>query len=251
VISFVGAGPGDVDLITVKGRRLLEEADVVIYAGSLVSKEHLTFCKKGCVFYNSASMTLEEIIEVMEREALKGKNIVRLHTGDPSIYGAIKEQMDLLEQKGLEYEMVPGVSSFTASCAAIKSEFTLPGVSQTVIITRLEGRTPVPSSESLELLASHKTSMAIFLSVGSMEKAVDKLKQGYGRSDVPVAVVYKATWEDQKIIRGTLDDIAQKVKDNGIKNFAMILVGDFIDGDYERSKLYDSTFAHGFRGAAQ
>jgi precorrin-4/cobalt-precorrin-4 C11-methyltransferase len=251
VISFVGAGPGDVDLITVKGRRLLEEADVVIYAGSLVSKEHLTFCKKGCVFYNSASMTLEEIIEVMEREALKGKNIVRLHTGDPSIYGAIKEQMDLLEQKGLEYEVVPGVSSFTASCAAIKSEFTLPGVSQTVIITRLEGRTPVPSSESLELLASHKTSMAIFLSVGSMEKAVDKLKQGYGRSDVPVAVVYKATWEDQKIIRGTLDDIAQKVKDNGIKNFAMILVGDFIDGDYERSKLYDSTFAHGFRGAAQ
>ncbi|MDR9756051.1 MAG: precorrin-4 C(11)-methyltransferase [Thermacetogeniaceae bacterium] len=251
MISFVGAGPGDVDLITVKGRRLLEEADVVIYAGSLVSKEHLTFCKKGCVFYNSASMTLEEIIEVMEREALKGKNIVRLHTGDPSIYGAIKEQMDLLEQKGLEYEVVPGVSSFTASCAAIKSEFTLPGVSQTVIITRLEGRTPVPSSESLELLASHKTSMAIFLSVGSMEKAVDKLKQGYGRSDVPVAVVYKATWEDQKIIRGTLDDIAQKVKDNGIKNFAMILVGDFIDGDYERSKLYDSTFAHGFRGAAQ
>lgn len=251
MISFVGAGPGDVDLITVKGRRLLEEADVVIYAGSLVSKEHLTFCKKGCVFYNSASMTLEEIIEVMEREALKGKNIVRLHTGDPSIYGAIKEQMDLLEQKGLEYEVVPGVSSFTASCAAIKSEFTLPGVSQTVIITRLEGRTPVPSSESLELLASHKTSMAIFLSVGSMENAVDKLKQGYGRSDVPVAVVYKATWEDQKIIRGTLDDIAQKVKDNGIKNFAMILVGDFIDGDYERSKLYDSTFAHGFRGAAQ
>ncbi|NLH28072.1 MAG: precorrin-4 C(11)-methyltransferase, partial [Syntrophomonadaceae bacterium] len=212
---------------------------------------HLTFCKKGCVFYNSASMTLEEIIEVMEREALKGKNIVRLHTGDPSIYGAIKEQMDLLEQKGLEYQVVPGVSSFTASCAAIKSEFTLPGVSQTVIITRLEGRTPVPSSESLELLASHKTSMAIFLSVGSMEKAVDKLKQGYGRSDVPVAVVYKATWEDQKIIRGTLDDIAQKVKDNGIKNFAMILVGDFIAGKYERSKLYDSTFAHGFRGAAQ
>lgn len=251
MISFVGAGPGDVDLITVKGRRLLEEADVVIYAGSLVSREHLTFCKKGCMFYDSASMTLEEIIEVMEWKALKGKNIVRLHTGDTSIYGAIKEQMDLLEQKGIEYEVVPGVSSFTASCAAIKSEFTLPGLSQTVILTRLEGRTPVPSSESLELLASHKTSMAIFLSVGSMKRAVDKLKQGYGRSDVPVAVVYKATWEDQKIIRGTLDDIAQKVKDNGIKNFAMILVGDFIDGEYERSKLYDSTFAHGFRGAVQ
>jgi precorrin-4/cobalt-precorrin-4 C11-methyltransferase len=251
VISFVGAGPGDVDLITVKGRRLLERADVVIYAGSLVSREHLTFCKKGCKFYDSASMTLEEVIEVMEREYRQGKSIVRLHTGDPSIYGAIKEQMDLLEERGIEYEVVPGVSSFTASCAAIKGEFTLPGISQTIIITRLEGRTPVPNTESLELLAAHKASMAIFLSVGNMERAVKKLKQGYGRSDVPVAVVYKATWEDQKVIIGTLDDIAQKVKDHGIKNFAMILVGDFINGKYERSRLYDPSFSHGFRRATQ
>jgi len=251
VISFVGAGPGDVDLITVKGRRLLEKADVVIYAGSLVSREHLTFCKKGCKFYDSASMTLEEVIEVMEREYRQGKSIVRLHTGDPSIYGAIKEQMDLLEERGIEYEVVPGVSSFTASCAAIKGEFTLPGISQTIIITRLEGRTPVPNTESLELLAAHKASMAIFLSVGNMERAVKKLKQGYGRRDVPVAVVYKATWEDQKVIIGTLDDIAQKVKDHGIKNFAMILVGDFINGKYERSRLYDPSFSHGFRRATQ
>lgn len=251
MISFVGAGPGDVDLITVKGRRLLERADVVIYAGSLVSREHLTFCKKGCKFYDSASMTLEEVIEVMEREYRQGKSIVRLHTGDPSIYGAIKEQMDLLEERGIEYEVVPGVSSFTASCAAIKGEFTLPGISQTIIITRLEGRTPVPNTESLELLAAHKASMAIFLSVGNMERAVKKLKQGYGRRDVPVAVVYKATWEDQKVIIGTLDDIAQKVKDHGIKNFAMILVGDFINGKYERSRLYDPSFSHGFRRATQ
>ncbi|MCG1011663.1 precorrin-4 C(11)-methyltransferase [Tepidanaerobacter sp. GT38] len=251
MISFVGAGPGDVDLITVKGRRLLERADVVIYAGSLVSREHLTFCKKGCKFYDSASMTLEEVIEVMEREYRQGKSIVRLHTGDPSIYGAIKEQMDLLEERGIEYEVVPGVSSFTASCAAIKGEFTLPGISQTIIITRLEGRTPVPNTESLELLAAHKASMAIFLSVGNMERAVKKLKQGYGRSDVPVAVVYKATWEDQKVIMGTLDDIAQKVKDQGIRNFAMILVGDFINGKYERSRLYAPGFSHGFRRATQ
>lgn len=249
MISFVGAGPGDVDLITVRGRRLLEKADVVIYAGSLVSRDHLTFCKEGCKFYDSASMTLEEVIEVMEREYRQGKRVVRLHTGDPSIYGAIKEQMDLLEEKGIEFEVVPGVSSFTASCAAIKGEFTLPGISQTVIITRLEGRTPVPSSESLELLAFHKASMAIFLSVGSIERAVEKLKQGYGRSDVPVAVVYKATWEDEKVIIGTLDDIAQKVRDQGIENFAMILVGDFINGKYERSRLYDPSFAHGFRRA--
>jgi len=251
VISFVGAGPGDVDLITVKGRKLLEKADVVIYAGSLVSRRHLDFCKEGCSFYDSASMTLEEIIEVMKAASLKGQNVVRLHTGDPSIYGAIKEQMDLLDEMGIEYDVVPGVSSFTASCAAIKSEFTLPGVSQTVIITRLEGRTPVPEDEALELLASHKASMAIFLSVGSIDRAVDKLKQGYGRGDVPVAVVYKATWEDQKIITGTLDTIAQKVEREGIKNFAQILVGDFINGEYERSRLYDPCFAHRFREARQ
>lgn len=247
MINFVGAGPGDVDLITVRGRKMLKEADVVIYAGSLVSKEHLNFCKEGCMFYDSSSMTLEEVIEVMKHENSHGKNIVRLHTGDPSIYGAIKEQMDLLDERGIEYNIVPGVSSFTASCAAIKREFTLPGVSQTVIITRLGGRTPVPREEDLERLASHKSSMAIFLSVAHIDSVVEKLKRGYGSGSVPVAVVYKATWQDQKVITGTLDDIAQKVRAEGIKNFAQILVGRFLEGEYDRSKLYDPGFTHGFR----
>lgn len=249
MINFVGAGPGDVDLITIKGRKLLEEADIVIFAGSLVSDKHLSFCREECKKYDSASMTLEEVIEVMKKGHEEGKNVVRLHTGDPSIYGAIKEQMDLLEKEGIEYSVIPGVSSFTASCAALKREFTLPGVTQTVIITRIEGRTPVPQEEDLELLASHKASMAIFLSVGSIDRVVEKLKKGYKSEDVPVAVVYKATWDDQKIIRGTLKDIGQKVKDEGIKNFAQILVGYFIEGEYERSKLYDPDFTHGFREA--
>lgn len=251
MISFVGAGPGDVELITVKGRKLIENADIIIYAGSLVSYRHLDFSKDGCMKYDSSKMTLEEVIDVMKKGCCEGKNIVRLHTGDPSIYGAIKEQMDKLDRLNIQYDVVPGVSSFTASCAAIKSEFTLPDVSQTVIITRLEGRTPVPSDESLELLASHKASMAIFLSVGNIDSVVEKLKMGYGRTDVPVAVVYKATWEDEKIIKGTLYDIAEKVKCEKVRNFAQILVGDFINGKYERSKLYDPSFSHGFREAAK
>lgn len=247
MVYFIGAGPGDVDLITVKGRRLLEAADVVIYAGSLVCDEHLSFCKKGCEIYNSASMTLEAVIEVIRTAEAEGKTIVRLHTGDPTIYGAIREQMDCLQESGLQYEVIPGVSSFTASCAAIKREFTLPGISQTVIITRLEGRTPVPEAESLELLAAHKCSMAIFLSVQDIEKVVEKLAAGYGSYDVPVAVVYKATWPEQKAIVGTLRDIAGKVKAEGIGNFSQILVGGFIDGDYQRSLLYHPEFSHAFR----
>lgn len=247
MISFVGAGPGNVDLITVKGRRLLEEADVVIYAGSLVSGEHLKFCKRGCKLYNSASMTLEEVIGVMEENTEKSLNIVRLHTGDPTIYGAIREQMDILDSKGITYEVVPGVSSFTAACASIKKEFTLPGVSQTVILTRMEGRTPVPEEEDLEVLAKYKASMAIFLSVQDIDRVVEKLAKGYGSYDIPVAVVYKATWEDEEIILGTLEDIVEKVKIKGINNIAQILVGNFIEGDYERSKLYDPSYTHKYR----
>ncbi|MDD2481526.1 MAG: precorrin-4 C(11)-methyltransferase [Lutispora sp.] len=247
MISFVGAGPGDVDLITIKGRRRLEKADVVIYAGSLVSEKHLDFCKKGCCLYNSASMTLEEVIEKMEEASKKGLHVVRLHTGDPTIYGAIREQMDLLEEKGLDYEIIPGVSSFTAACSSIKREFTLPEVSQTVILTRIEGRTGVPQKEDLEKLASHKASMALFLSIKEIDRVVEKLKKGYGREDVPVAVVYKATWEDEKIIKGTLLDIKDKVEKEGITKMAQILVGDFINGDYERSKLYDPEFSHEYR----
>lgn len=251
MISFVGAGPGDVDLITIKGRKLLEEADVVIYAGSLVSKEHLRFCRENCILHDSASMTLEDVIDVMENAVKKGLKVVRLHTGDPSIYGAIREQMDRLDTKGITYEVVPGVSSFTAACASIKKEFTLPNVSQTVILTRMEGRTPVPEDEDLEKLASHKASMAIFLSVQDIDKVIEKLTKGYGSNDVPVAVIYKASWKDEEIVLGTLKDIAEKVKDKGINKMAQILVGNFIEGDYERSKLYDPSFTHKFREATK
>lgn len=248
---FVGAGPGDPDLITVKGRKLLEEADIVIYAGSLVSEEHLKFCRKDCEKYSSASMTLEEVMELSIDRIKKGKRVVRLHTGDPTIYGAIREQMDILEKSGIEFEVVPGVSSFTASCAEIKREFTLPNVSQTVIITRIEGRTPVPEDEDLETLARHKASMAIFLSAGSMDRVIEKLRKGYGSDEVPVAVVYKATWKDQRVIIGNIGNIEEKVKKAGIKNFAQILVGGFIEGDYERSLLYHPEFSHGFRKAEE
>ena len=247
MIHFVGAGPGNVDLITVKGRKLLEETDVIIYAGSLVSSEHLEFAKEGCEFYNSASMNLDEVLEVMERANEDGKNVVRLHTGDPSIYGAIQEQMDNLERMGIEYEVIPGVSSFVAAASAIKREFTLPDVTQTVILTRLAGRTGVPEDEDLENLAKHRASMAIFLSVKNIDGVVAKLKAGYGSGKTPIAVVYKATWEDQKIIIGTLDDIAEKVKAEKIIKTAQILVGDFIDTEYSLSKLYDRSFTHEYR----
>lgn len=245
MVYFIGAGPGDVDLITVKGREILKKADIVIYAGSLVSSEHLKFCKENSIFYNSASMTLDEVIEVMKK--FKNSLIVRLHTGDPAIYGAIKEQMDELDKLNIEYNVIPGVSSFTAAAAAIKKEFTLPSVSQTVILTRVEGRTPVPEKEDLEKLANIGASMALFLSVSMIDKVVEKLKRGYGRGDVPVAVVSRATWSDESYIIGTLDNIASKVKAAGINKCAQILVGDFIHCDYEKSLLYDKSFSHMFR----
>ncbi len=247
MIYFIGAGPGDPDLITVKGRRLLEQADVVIYAGSLVWDAHLRYCKAVCERDNSADMTLEQIVERMVVAEKQGKMVVRLHTGDPSIYGAIGEQMTCLDREGIAYEVIPGVSSFTAGCAAIKREFTVPNVTQTIILTRIEGRTPVPETEALERLAAHQCSMAIFLSVKQIDMVVEKLKQGYGRDDVPVAVVYKATWPDQQILMGTLRDIADKVKVADIQKFSQILIGDFIKNADERSLLYDPHFAHEFR----
>lgn len=248
MVYFIGAGPGDVDLITVKGRDILQSADVVIYAGSLVSKEHLKFCKDSAKIYNSAKMTLDEVIEVMKEN--RDKVIVRLHTGDPAIYGAIKEQMDDLDKLNIEYKVIPGVSSFTAAASAIKKEFTLPSVTQTVILTRVEGRTPVPEGEDLEKLASVGASMAIFLSISMIDKVVEKLRKGYGRN-VNIAVVERATWEDERVILGTLDDISEKVKACGITKCAQILVGDFIDCDYEKSKLYDKSFTHMFRDAKE
>ncbi|AVP56188.1 precorrin-4 C(11)-methyltransferase [Clostridium tetani] len=247
-VYFIGAGPGDVDLITVKGRDILSVADVVIYAGSLVSKEHLDFCKEDVEKHNSASMTLENVIEVMKKAKDEDKSVVRLHTGDPSMYGAIKEQMDELDKFNIEYEVVPGVSSCFAAAAAIKREFTLPNVTQTLILTRVEGRTPVPEGEDLEKLASVGASMAIFLSISMIEKVVDKLRKGYGKN-VPIAVIERATWEDQRVIIGTLDDIAGKVKEANITKCAQILVGDFIDCEYDKSLLYDKSFSHMFRKA--
>ena len=244
MVYFIGAGPGDVDLITVKGRDILSKADVVIYAGSLVSSEHLKFCKENVEIHNSASMTLEQVIEVMKDN--REKIVVRLHTGDPAIYGAIKEQIDELDKFTIDYEVVPGVSSFTAAASAIKKEFTLPQVTQTVILTRIEGRTPVPEKEDLEKLASIGASMAIFLSISMIDKVVEKLRRGYGRN-VPIAVIERATWEDQRVILGTLEDIAKKVEEAGIKKCAQILVGDFINCEYEKSKLYDKAFTHMFR----
>lgn len=246
MVYFIGAGPGDVDLITVKGRDILKKADIVIYAGSLVSSEHLKFCKKSVKTYNSASMNLEEVLEVIKSGEEESKIIVRLHTGDPSIYGAIKEQMDELDVLNIEYKVIPGVSSFTAAAAAIKKEFTLPSVSQTVILTRVEGRTSVPHGEDLEKLASIGASMAIFLSISMIDKVVNKLRKGYGRN-VPIAVVERATWKDERAIIGTLDDISEKVKAAKITKCAQILVGDFINSEYDKSKLYDKNFSHMFR----
>ncbi|WP_244835091.1 precorrin-4 C(11)-methyltransferase [Clostridium sp. BJN0001] len=248
MVYFIGAGPGDVDLITVKGRKILEKADVVIYAGSLVSKEHLSFLKKNAYVFNSAKMTLEEIIDVIKENDFDNKIIVRLHTGDPSIYGAIKEQMDELSKLNIKYEVIPGVSSFTAAAAAIKKEFTLPSVSQTVILTRIGGKTKVPKNEDLESLAHIGCSMAIFLSVSMIDDVVKKLRNGYGRN-VPVAVIKRATWDDQDIILGHLDDIVEKVREKNITKCAQILVGDFIDCDYEKSLLYDKTFSTCYRKA--
>jgi precorrin-4/cobalt-precorrin-4 C11-methyltransferase len=247
-VYFVGAGPGDPDLITIKGRKIVEKADVIIYAGSLVPIEVVNCRKEEAQLYNSASMTLNEVLEVIDKSISEGKMVARVHTGDPSIYGAIREQIDPLEAKGVECEVIPGVSSFTASAAALRKEFTLPDVSQTVICTRIEGRTPVPEEEALEKLASHKASMSIFLSVGMIDKLVEKLKKHYP-GNTPVAVVQRASWPDQKIVMGTLNDIVQKVEKEKITKTAQILVGNFLGNKYKKSKLYDEKFTHEYRKA--
>lgn len=248
-VYIVGAGPGDPELITVKGRRLLSEADVVIYAGSLVNPEVLSVCKKEAEILNSASMTLPEVLEKIVDSVACGKAVVRLHTGDPAIYGAIQEQMDELEKRGIEFEVVPGVSSFLMAAAALKQEYTLPDVSQTVIITRDEGRTPVPKRESLKSLAAHQSTMCIFLSVHMMEDVVKELIAGGYDKTTPVAIVYKASWPDQKILRGTLETIADIVRKEDISRTAMIVVSRCLDADYSLSRLYAPDFSHGYRKA--
>jgi precorrin-4/cobalt-precorrin-4 C11-methyltransferase len=250
MVYFIGAGPGDPELITVKGKKMLEQADIIIYAGSLVNKELLEYSKKGCKVYNSAEMDLKEVISVMKEGTASGKMIVRLHTGDPSIFGAIREQMDELAMLDISYEVVPGVSSFFAAAAALKKEYTLPGVTQTVILTRIEGRTDVPKSETIEALAAHNATMVIFLSVHMLDELVKRLKTGY-KSETPVAVVYKASWPDQKIIHGTLETISEIVKIENVRKTALVLVGGFLGNEYELSKLYDEKFSHEFRSAKE
>lgn len=248
-VYFIGAGPGDPELITVKGQRLLKEADVIIYAGSLVNPALLAFAKQGAAIYNSASMTLDEVINVMKQAADKHQKVARVHTGDPSIYGAIQEQMDELDKLNISYQVVPGVSSFLATAAALKTEYTLPDVSQTVIITRLEGRTPVPEKEKLASLASHNATMCIFLSVHMLDNVTKELIDGGYPSNTPIAVVQKASWPEQKIIRGTLETISEQIKLQGIDRTAMIVVGRCLDTDYALSRLYAPEFGHMYRDA--
>ena len=245
MIWFVGAGCGAVDLITVRGMRLLQQADVLIYAGSLVNPELLQYVKTGCEIHNSAYMTLEEVLSVMH--AAGEKLVVRLHTGDPSVFGAIREQMDELDRMDIAYEVCPGVSSFCGAAASLKAEYTLPGVSQTVILTRMAGRTSVPERESIRSLAAHQATMVIFLSAGMLGKLVDELLAGGYSVDTRAAIVYKATWKDEIICRCTVGTLAETAAAHGIRKTALITVGDFLGDDYELSKLYDAQFSTEFR----
>ena len=248
-VHIVGAGPGDPELITRKGYRLVQEADVVIYAGSLVNPAILEACKEGCEIHNSASMSLDDVLAVTKARVAEGKTVVRLHTGDPAIYGAIQEQMDALKEMGITYDVTPGVSSFLATAAALQQEYTLPNVTQTVIITRMEGRTPMPEKEKLSMLASHGATMCIFLSVQMIDKVAAELIEGGYDKTTPVAIVVKASWPDQRIIRGTLETITDIVAEEGVIRQAMIVVSHVLDTDYELSKLYDKGFAHMYRDA--
>ena len=249
MVNFVGAGCGAADLITLRGARLLNRADVVIYAGSLVNRELLTYAPEGCEIYNSAEMTLDEVIAVMEEAERTGKRTVRLHTGDPSLYGAIREQMDRLDALHIPYEICPGVSSFCGAAAALRAEYTLPDVSQTVIITRMAGRTPVPASESIPSLSSHGATMVIFLSTGMLPALSRQLIEGGYSPETPAAIVYKASWQDEKICRCTVATLAATAEENGIRKTALICVGRFLGDSYSLSRLYDRTFETEFRRA--
>ncbi|MGR3173097.1 MAG: precorrin-4 C(11)-methyltransferase [Candidatus Scalindua sp.] len=245
-VYFIGAGPGDPELITVKGKKIIEMSGYCIYAGSLVNPDILKYCSKDTRIYDSSSMTLDEIINIIEEAKEDNKDVARVHTGDPSIYGAIQEQMSELDKRGIDYDVIPGVSSFLAAASALKQELTLPGVSQTVIITRIEGKTPVPETEGLEILAKSKATLCIFLSVSEIKKVVKILKPVYG-TNCPVAIVYKASWKDEKVIISNLSNIADDIIQNDIKKTAIIIVGDVLSKNFTYSKLYDKHFNHSYR----
>ena len=248
-VYFIGAGPGDPELITIKGRRIIEQAEVIIYADSLIDHQVCSFARSDAEIHKSASLTLDETTEIIIGAVKRGKTVARLQSGDPSIYGAIGEQMALLEKHGIECQVIPGVSSLFAASAALKTELTIPNISQTVIITRMEGRTPVPDGEKLRSLATHQATLAIFLSMGMMEKVVQELLEGGYTKETPAAVVYRASWEDEIVIRATLEDITEKVKARGIDRQALILVGNALDPAEQghRSQLYSEHFSHGYR----
>ena len=247
MVYFVGAGPGAEDLITVRGMRLLEQADVVIYAGSLVNPALLKYVKTGCVLHNSAFMTLEDVLDVIEESEARKLVTVRLHSGDPSIYGAIQEQMDALRERKIDFTICPGVSSMFGAAAALELEYTLPGVSQSIIVTRQQGQTEMPEGEQLRSLAAHHATMVLFLSAGLAEQVKEQLLAGGYEPDTPVAVDYKATWPEEKIVRTTLDKLPQEMEKEKIVRTALIIVGKVLDGGGRRSRLYDASFTTGFR----
>ena len=251
MVHFVGAGPGATDLITVRGAELLRAADVVIYAGSLVNPALLGLCRPGAALYNSAELTLEQVLDITQKADAAGQQIVRLHTGDPCLYGAIREQMDALQKLGISFDLTPGVSSFCGAAAAAQAEYTLPGVSQTVIITRMAGRTPVPERENIASLAAHGATMVIFLLAGLLDGLQAELLKGAYTEQTPAALIYKATWPEEKVLRCPLGELAETGRRHGIKNTALVLVGDFLSAGYDRSRLYDPTFTTGFREASR
>ena len=251
MVHFVGAGSGAADLITVRGARLLSEADVIIWAGSLVNPELLKYAKPGCEIHDSAYLTLEQVIGIIREAESAGKTIVRLHTGDSSIYGAVREQFDELDRLGIEYDVCPGVSAFCGAAAALKAEYTLPEVSQSVIITRAAGRTPVPERESIRAFAAHRATMVLFLSTSLAEDAQRELIEGGYASETPAAIVYKATWPDQRSYRCTVGTLGETVRSNGLTKTSLIVIGDFLGHEYERSKLYDPGFTTEFREAGK
>ena len=249
MIHFVGAGSGAADLITLRGKRYLEQSDVIVYAGSLVNPALLEYAKPGCEIRNSAEMTLEEVIAVLERAEREGKTAVRLHTGDPCLYGAIREQMDRLAALGIRYDVCPGVSSFCGAAAALGAEYTLPGVSQSVVITRMAGRTPVPERESIRSFAAHGATMVIFLSTGLLQELSEELTAGGYDADTPAAIVYKATWPDEKVLRCTVGTLAETAARSGVRKTALIVVGRCLEGKYDLSRLYAADFSTEFREA--